>query len=242
MRPSTTYTVTLCVSLLLFACGKSGDKPADKPAADKAAAPAEAAAPTPGAPAAPAPAPDASAGFCEVTISGDVTDTIKSGGGPQAVGTDYWMAPEDLEGAVRSMVNVTAPKGEDREKAFQEAMTKDPKLFILLVNCIGEKSSLTIGPAQGSKYADVPFGPGKYKFASGGDAKPGDMTAMWTHDNNMVGDLSGELNIIQWDKKKIVADITLHGVQKDFATKAEKKLSARGKLELPCHGSKICEP
>jgi hypothetical protein len=223
----------LALSLLALAgCGKS------KADAKAAAAPAHVA---PAAPAPAAPAIDPTKGSCEIDIDGDVHAKVVSPGGPQAVGTDYWLTPEELDQAVEMMVGMLV---KDKEKAaleIEKAKKTEPRIMLLLLNCADQQIKLTLSPSVGAKYKDVPFGPGKYAITSQGS--PTAFGAMFSigHKYYRV-DGSGTLDITRFDTSGITATFEFPAQNTDRTTQAVSRVTVKGKLDFPCPStSKACK-
>jgi hypothetical protein len=190
-------------------------------------------------------------GSCQVDVTGDVTVSFKGQGGQSAVGSDYWLSDDDLRTALSAVANISN-KGSDAEKkkSVDEAMKKDPRLFLLILNCISgsgdSKDTISMLPSGDSKYADVPFKPGSYTIKSGSHLtsaeKPGDFSALMSLSKvSYLVSQDGKLNITKFDKSGIAGTFTFGGEQ-GFADQGAKpkKISVSGKFDFPCTSGGNC--
>jgi len=191
-------------------------------------------------------------GSCQVDVTGDVTVSYKGQGGASAVGSDYWLTDDEIRSAV-SMVTGLGSKASDAEKkkAVDEAMQKDPRLYLLILNCVSGsgagKNLLSLMPSSDSKYADVPFKPGQYTIPSGGllggAAKPGEFSVLFAlGDDSYRVTQDGKLNITKFDKSGIAGTFNFTAEQgfTDQGAKA-KKISVSGQFDFPCAGGGNCK-
>src|SRR5262245_47914952 len=129
--------------LVLVACGKSSDRSAGSNAASAAAPPAKAAAE------AVAPGPQ---DRCEVHVTGSQTLDIvgtkpRHSPSPKlSVGSDYWMTDDELRNALKMMMNIGGDKlsKEAVERKLDEEMKKDPRLWLLVMNCSTDDAFLSL--------------------------------------------------------------------------------------------------
>lgn len=229
------YTALAIVLVALAACGNSKSSPPAK------ASPAPAT-PAPPASAAPAPAaPDPAKGSCELDIEGDVHAKVVAPGGPQAVGTDYWLTPEELDQAVEMMVTMLVKDKTKAAAELEKAKKNEPRIMLLLLNCMDEKIKLTLSPGIGAKYKDVPFGPGKYTITSQGSAST--FGAMFSIERKFYRvDGTGSLDITRFDTSGITATFEFPAQNTDRATQAVSRVTVKGKLDFPCPAtSKACK-
>jgi hypothetical protein len=219
------------------ACGKSDSKPA--PGAEATAPPASGAeviarrvAPPPGANDA-KPAADLSKGSCELSIEGDVQTKVVAPANAQPVGTDYWMTPEQIDQAVEMMVNMMV---KDKAKAAAEiakAKLNEPRIMLLIVNCDGDKVHLTFSPGIGSKYKDVPYGPGKYPIAA--TPRNNEFGVMFSVERKFFKPTEGgSIEITRFDNTGLTASFEFPAENVDKLSKAITKVTVKGKLDYPC--------
>jgi hypothetical protein len=195
--------------------------------------------------------------------------------GPIAtVSTDYWLTDKEMRQALSAMTGAfdsvgaalkkkgtattkadvedaakagaTGPSNADRERKVDEAMKKDPRLFLLMMSCGNESVRLVFTPASGSKYANIPFKPGHYKILPGAAAKPGDLAVMPRVKDGDALKLytlagPGELTLSRFDAHAAVGTFTFPA--KSRATGgAEKKITVAGSFSYFCKGSASCKP
>jgi sarcosine oxidase gamma subunit len=249
-RVSSYVAIALAVVVVaVAACGPSKSEPGTKSktavgakAGDAAGAGVAAKAATePSAAGAPAAAVDLSKGSCVLDIDGDVHAKVVSPGGPQAVGTDYWLTAEELDQAVEIMVTMMVKDKVKAAAAIEKAKKNEPRVMLLLLNCSDEKVKLTLSPGIGARYKNVPFGPGKYTITSqGSDTTFGAMFSIghkWYH-----LDGTGTLDITRFDTSGITATIEFAAQNTDRATQAVSHVTVKGKLDFPCPpSSKACK-
>jgi len=194
----------------------------------------------------------AGSGSCQVDVTGDVTVSFKGQGGSSAVGTDYWLTEDEIRTAVSLTTSLGSNASDaDKKKAIDEAMKKDPRFYLLIINCMsgsgGSGNTLSLMPSGDSKYADVPFKPGQYTVASGGllggAEKPGDFSVLFGlgEDSYRVTQ-DGKLNITKFDKTGIAGTFNFTAEQGfvDQGAKA-KKISVSGQFDFPCTGGGNCK-
>jgi hypothetical protein len=217
------------------ACSKSENKPASEKPAELT--PTAATEPAPSTP--PMPTLDTSQGSCEVTVEGDVQATAKTGGGGAAVGTDYWYTREGLDQAIERMVQMVESDKSKWTAAIADAKTKDPKITVLVINCLSDRIKLSFMPNR-AKYADVPFGPGKYQLNER-DPKPNDFWSPLSIDGTsyqLPAGMTGTLEITKFDASGIAGTFERPGEAVDTATNAVKKVTVKGKFDFTCPNEK----
>ncbi len=172
----------LCAALSA-ACGKASTDDPGVTSLPAASAPSA----SPGAPVADPPPASGPQDRCEVHVTGDVRyDFVATGprsasavpNGRASAATDYWMSDEDVRDGIKMMVGVLSKKSDaEIAQEVDAQMKKDPRLVLLLLNCGDADNFLNFGPGVQSRYADVPFKPGRYRIANG-ERSPGDFSAM----------------------------------------------------------------
>src|SRR5215212_1946240 len=176
-------------------------------------------------------------GRCEVKVSGDENVSFSSGGGAAAVGPDYWYSEDELRTSLRMLAKVGGAKTDaDADREVKEAMAKDPRLMLLVLNCgkAGDKAggSLSLLPSNESTYADVPFGPKTYPIAKGGvlggGAKAGEFSVIFSLKDVIYAlDEPGELKITKFDKSGIAGSFSFKASER-FAEGSAKKVTVQG--------------
>jgi hypothetical protein len=166
-------------------------------------------------------------GSCELTVTGDVAGAAKSPGGAYAVGTDYWMTDEEVQRAL-AMVNKDPAK-------LTAALKRDPRIALLILNCGEGDFRVSVMPASGSTYKDVPFKAGKYDFAAGLNQKPGQMTALLQAKGPGWMAEKGTLDITRRDSTRLVGTFAIDAVNKG------QKAHFAGKFDLLCPTSTSCK-
>jgi hypothetical protein len=247
---------SLLVVALIAACGKSsapsGGAPASSaPAAAPSGTPAIQGLPSPEG----APPPRASGGDdrCEIHVKGDATvDAII--GHPHGqdstrharvgAATDYWMTEEELRMGLAVMAGMNAGGSQSYEAntaAAEEAMKKDPRMFLLVLECGNEQARLQLAPAPGSRYADVPYAPKKYRIAATAP-QPGDFAATFVlaqagQRQAWAAADGGTVDITRFDKSGIAG--TFHFTAKSAA--GDHSITVDGSFDYGCMGGKACE-
>jgi hypothetical protein len=220
---------------MLIACGGKKDA---APSAGSATPTTTAA--TAGTPAAPAGTP---VGKCSFTVTGDVALNVegiatKSPPNGKAMATaDYWQTDDQLRSALHVLASLDSKKSKDAVDAEVDAeMKKDPKFMLLLINCGAEAGSINFGPGNDSKYADVPFKPGKYTITS--KAKAGEFGAMVNlrppgkHQSFSISD-PGTLDITKFDLTGLTGTFTFKAKSFD----GKQAVEIKGSFDYPCVGA-----
>jgi hypothetical protein len=192
-------------------------------------------------------APTASAGTpvgkCTFAVTGDVALTVdavatKSPPNGRAMATaDYWQNDDQIRSALRMISAIDTKKSKGAiEAEVDEAMKKDPKFMLLLVNCGADGGSLNFGPSKDSKYADLPFKAGKYPVAAAGTAKAGELGVTVSlrpptgHKSFEVSE-PGAMDITKFDATGIAGTFTLKAKSRDG-----KAIEIKGSFDYPCVG------
>ena len=186
----------------------------------------------------------AESNHCELTATGDSSLAIKADapGGQQGkltASTDYWLSDAQLRAALGALEGIGAKLGkDDKQRKVDEAMKKDPRFMLLLINCLSDEGGVVFSASSGSKYADIPLKPASYAIAPGVGARPGQVTAMFhlspggKRESYAIKE-PGKLVLTQFDRK---------GIAGSFAFKAEgrgkdaKHVEVTGKFAYACSG------
>jgi hypothetical protein len=185
-------------------------------------------------------------GECEVKVAGDVQASWKGDGGVDAVGSDYWLSDDELRKALEFLATGT---GEAKKKEVDEAMKKDPRFFILLINCAetAGEGIVSLSPSNDSKYSDIPFGPGEYTIASagalGGAENPKEFGALFSGGGDDLWKVveRGSLKITKWDSSGIRGSFNFK-VEEAFAEgTTPKNASVEGTFDFPCPTGDKCK-
>ena len=220
---------------MLIACGGKKDA---APSAGSATPTTTAA----GSPAASAPT-GAPAGKCSFAVTGDITLNVeaiatKSPPNGKAMATaDYWQTEDQLRSALHVLASLDSKKSKDAVDAEVDTeMKRDPKFMLLLINCGAEAGSLNFGPGNDSKYADVPFKPGKYPIVN--KAKAGEISVMVNlrppgkHQSFSVSE-PGTLDITKFDLTGLTGTFTFKGKSFD----GKQAIEVKGSFDYPCVGA-----
>jgi hypothetical protein len=225
---------------MLIACGGKKDAPSTGSATPTTTA---ANAPAAGAPATPAAPQGTAAGKCSFAVTGDVTlnveaiATKKPPNGKAMAAADYWQTDEQLRSALEMLGGLDSKKSKDAVKSeVDEKMKRDPKFMLLLINCGAELGAIDFGPGKDSKYADVPFKPGKYPITS--DAKAGEVGAMVNlrppgkHQSYKISE-PGTLDLTKFDLTGITGTFTFKAKSFD----GKQAIEVKGSFDYPCVGA-----
>jgi hypothetical protein len=190
----------------------------------------------------PAAAADAT---CNVEITGDTTLTIKApppGASDAekhrvAANSDYWMSEQTIRRGVEAMHSMD---GADRQKKIDAQMKADPRIVQLAITCMTNDFTLGFTPTDGSKYADVPMKPKKYKIVPP-KGPPGAFEVVgWLmigakhpKDKYVVSE-PGELDITEFNSKHLAAKFSFKATN----TKTPKKITVTGTFVSDCNGDK----
>ncbi len=188
-------------------------------------------------------------GRCEVTVSGDESLSFRSGGGAAAVGTDYWFSEDELRESFKQMARIFGEKSKaEIDREVEEQMKSDPRMMLLVLNCGDagdETGSVSLMPADGSTYADVPFGPKTYPIAKGGvlggGARAGEFSVIFSAGDGVYAlDEPGELKVTKFDKSGIAGTFSFKASER-FATGTPKKVAVQGTFDFGCTGGANCK-
>jgi hypothetical protein len=192
---------------------------------------------------------DPSAGSCDVTITGNQNIKYTAPGGPSAAGSDYWSTPDELRTALRQLTRAARGNISDAEveREVNEAMQRDPRLFVLIVNCVSAGNSISLLPGGNAKYADVPFAPKRYVIGAGGPlgagAKTGEFAVLMTLQGvTYQVEEAGTLNITKFDASGIAGTFSFKAAEFQFgnAGGAAKKVTVDARFDYKCTGQSVC--
>ena len=229
-------SLSLILGLALAACGKSSDGKAGSKA-PLAATPTEIA---PGTPVAATEPQDR----CEVHVTGALTLDIlatKPRGSPNpklSVGTEYWYTDDELRMSLATMVRIGGdkPSKEEVERKVDEGMKKDPRLWLLMVNCANDDGFLNFSASNASTSKDIPFGPHTYVVAS--EPKAGEVSAMFSIKRGKRQSYHlaapGKLEITKFDASGITAAFAFEAESYDKS----QRVTVNGSFDFGCTGQK----
>lgn len=231
--------LSLVLALVLAACGKSSDGKAGSKALP-AATPTETAPGTAGT----AVAATGPQDRCEIHVTGAQTVDIvgtKSRGTPDgkiSVGTEYWYTDDELRMALATMVRIGGDKPSKAEvdRKVDEGMKKDPRLWLLMMNCGTDDGFLNFSASNASTSKDIPFGPHTYVIAS--EPKAGEVSAMFSIKQGKRQSYHlaapGKLEITKFDASGITAVFAFEAESYDKS----QHVSVKGSFDVGCTGQK----
>ena len=239
---SSRFVVGVALAATVGACGKGEDKaggPTPAPTASPAEPTASGAAAGSG-----SAAPEESGkelGRCKIDVTGDLTasaEAVRRTANDTKVsfGTDYWLSDDELKTAMRVMVGLGDDKGVDKDAKVAEAMKKDPRLFVFIMNCGAGDVSLSVLPGKDSRYADIPREPKKYVVTKG--AKAGQFSAILS-----VGDAyfsvkeQGALEVTRFDSSRLEGTFAFDA-EEGHGKKRTVKVA--GTFAFDCVGGESC--
>jgi hypothetical protein len=225
----------LSIALTLAACGKSSDRTAGSnppaPAAPPATAPAVA-------------TPTGPQDRCEIHVTGAQTVDIigvKQRGAPDGkvtAGTEYWLTDDEIRDALATFVRIGGDKPSKDEVArkVEEGMKKDPRLWLLMINCGTDDGFLNLSASNSSRSSDVPFGPHSYVINS--DGKAGEFGGMFaiTRGERTGYRLAapGKLEITKFDATGITGTFGFEAATYD----KKQRVTVAGSFDFGCAGRK----
>lgn len=217
---------------VLIACGSKKDPTPDMGSAQ----------PTTTAPTGSAAPAGTAVGKCSFTVTGDLAMTIegiatKSPPNGKVMATaDYWQTDDDLRSQIRILAGLDSKKSKDAVNAeVDEAMKKDPKLALLLINCGADQGTLIFGPGKDATYADVPFKPATYPIAVG-TGKATELAVMinlrppGARSHFSVAE-PGTMTLTKFDLTGIAGTFTFKA-----ASSKGQKVEIKGSFDYPCAG------
>jgi len=181
---------------------------------------------------------------CELTATGDSTATIRADAagtqqGKLAATTDYWLSDAQLRTALEVMEGIGSKVSkEDKRRKVDEAMKKNPRLMLLLVNCLTDEGGVIFSASSASKYADIPMRPATYPIAPVMGARAGQVTAMF----HLSPGGKRESYAIQEPAKLVLTQFDKKGIAGTFSFKAEsrgktpRRVEIAGKFAYACNG------
>jgi hypothetical protein len=183
---------------------------------------------------------------CELSITGDANATVKADvpaattQGNLSASTDYWLSDAQIRSAASVLLNIGSKlTPAEKQRKLDEAMKKDPRFMLLLVNCLTDEAGVIFSAAGGSKYANVPLKPAAYSIAANRKSKPGDFTVMFhlstggKQENYAVKE-PGKLTLTQFDRKGIAG--TFRFTAEEMFSKPPKRVAVSGAFKYPCLG------
>jgi hypothetical protein len=223
---------------MLIACG--GKKDAAPSAGSATPTTTAANAPAGGTASAPQGSP---AGKCTFAVTGDMTLNVEAiatkspPNGKAMAATDYWQDDKTLRQALHALASLDSKKSKDAVDAEVDTeMKRDPKFMLLLLNCGAEEGSIDFGPGKDSKYADVPYKPGKYVLTS--HPKAGEFDAMVNmrppgkHHSFNISE-PGSVDITKFDPTGITGTFTFKAKTFD----GKQAIEVKGSFDYPCVGA-----
>lgn len=225
----------LFIALPLAACGKSSDgmagSNAPKPASPSANAPGAAAATGP-------------QDHCEVHVTGaqtvDILGTKPRGrpDGKVSAGSEYWLTDDEIRRALATLVRIGGdkPSKQEVDRKVDEGMQKDPRLWLLLMNCSTDDGFLNLSASNSSRSSDIPFGPHTYVIAS--DPKAGEFSGMFSikqgkHVSYLLA-APGKLEITKFDGTGITGTFGFEAETRDKT----QHVTVKGSFDFGCAGQK----
>jgi len=224
----------LSIALTLAACGKSSNGTTGSnapPAGPSASAPGETVATGP-------------QDRCEVHVTGsqtvDIIGTKPRGhqDGKVSAGSEYWLTDDELRSALATFVRLGGdkPSKDEINRKVDEAMKKDPRLWLLLMNCSTDDGFLNLSASDSSKSTDIPFGPHTYVIAS--DPKAGEFGGMFSiqrakHTSYHLA-APGKLEITKFDATGITGTFGFEAETRDKS----QRVTVKGSFDFGCAGRK----
>jgi hypothetical protein len=147
------------------------------------------------------------------------------------------MSDEELRSALGTFARLGGDKlSKDAvERKIDEGMKKDPRLWLLLVNCKSDDGFLNLSASNSSKSADIPFGPHSYVIA--GDPKAGEFGAMFMTERGKRTSYHlvapGKLEITKFDASGIAGTFSFEAEASD-----KSHVTVQGSLDFGCSGRK----
>jgi hypothetical protein len=182
---------------------------------------------------------------CEIAVSGEATASIKAdvsgdvSQGKLSAATDYWMSDAQL----RTALGVTENLGSkatpaEKQRKVEEAMKKDPRFMLLVINCLTDDGGLVLSASSPSKYASVPLKPATYPIVSDG-SRGGEFIPMFHTGGGAAKRVSyrltepGKLTLTQFDHKAIAGTFTFKAESRGKDTK---HVTVTGSFHYRCRG------
>lgn len=182
---------------------------------------------------------------CEIAVTGDATASIKaeataaSARGKLAAVVDYWLSDSELRTALGVLVGFDSKaSAADKQRKLDEAMKKDPRFMLVVINCLTDDGGLVLSASGPSRYADFPMKPGTHPIVPTTAPRAGDVTAMFhlttagKRDSYTVAE-PGKLVLTQFDRKGIAGSFTFKAQGRG---KTPRHIEVAGKFSYACSG------
>lgn len=182
---------------------------------------------------------------CELSATGESSASIKvdapagTAQGKLAASTDYWLSDAQIRMAVSTLQNLGSKLSPaEKQRKADEAMKKDPRFMLLIINCLADEGGIIFSAARDSKYADVPLEPASYSIVPNGRTRPGEFTVMFhlspggKRESYSVSE-PGKLVLTQFDRKGIAGTFSFKAEQRG---KTPKHVAVTGSFKYHCLG------
>lgn len=180
------------------------------------------------------------AGGCEVSVTGDVTESWTGPDDLSAFTSDYWYTEEELRQQFDFL-------GLGAERTFEDLTAAgEPVFTFFLFNCSGPGGELVSAfVSDATRRSDLPMGPGEYVIASGGllgaaDAAPAefsvilgisDVESVWATEG-------GTFTIEAWDGESVRGSFAF--AASEVLTETPRSVSVTGTFTVTCQASVSC--
>ena len=191
-------------------------------------------------------------GSCEIKITGARTVTVKGEKKPVPPNapfeqvqlatvtnaqSDYWISDKhmrELIGVKKSFGKKLSPA--ELQTVVDAEMKKDPRLQALFVSCGDKNGSLFFQEAAGTKYANVPFKPGKYVLDPNGAAgtfNPNLTIGFGANADLFKASTAGVLELSQFDSRGVAGTFSFKAVKR-FG--GDEQIDVVGTFKYSCEG------
>lgn len=184
--------------------------------------------------------PPSATGGCEVSVTGDVTESWTGPDDLSAFTSDYWYTEEELRQQFDFL-------GLGAERTFEDLTAAgEPVFTFFLFNCSGPGGELVSAfVSDATRRSDLPMGPGEYVIASGGllgaaDAAPAefsvilgisDVETVWATEG-------GTFTIESWDGESVRGSFAF--AASEVLTETPRSVSVTGTFTVTCQASVSC--
>lgn len=182
---------------------------------------------------------------CEIAVTGESNATIKvdapvgTAQGKLAASTDHWLSDAQIRMAVSTLQNLGGKlTAAEKQRKVDEAMTKDPRFVLLIINCLADEGGIILSASSSSKYADVPLRPASYPVVPNGRTRPGELTVMFHLSpggkrRSYSVTAPGKLVLTQFDRKGIAGTFRFKAEQ---GGKTPEHVAVTGSFHYHCTG------
>lgn len=180
------------------------------------------------------------AGGCQVSVTGDVTESWTGPDDLSAFTSDYWYTEEELRQQFDFL-------GLGVERTFEDLMaTGEPVFTFFLFNCSGPAGGLfSAFVSDATRRSDLPMGPGEYVIAPGGlfgaaEGGPAEFSVILAISDveSVWATEGGTFTIEAWDGESVRGSFAF--AASELLTETPRSVAVTGSFTVTCQASVSC--